>query len=1115
MTLPAVPSDDAARLALLHTARLLDAEPPASLAGALQANIRLWRTLLGCQAAAINLIDAHRVWSLVQSGFEVRQMARVLSLCEQVRQSQAPHAVTHLDPNTAQSYAAMIIGDQAPQAYLGMPLLVDGQVVGTLCALHTTPHQWDAHAMQAAQDLATNTSALLAAQWREQRQMLSEERMRAASLAGSDWLWETDAQGNLTWVSAGLLRHTGLDPSSEVGLKGAMIYTPRDDDTRESWERFLRARQRREPFSDAIGTRLTPRGPITVSVSGNPYFGPDGAYQGYRGATRIITRQIEAEQDARRSDQLLRDAIDAFNISVMISDPAGQVVFANQRWLAQVGEAHAAGKSLWPDTLARMIHAGHYPDARGREDDYLQWRLNLHTFSEPQEVRLRDTWLLVKDHKLPDHSIVHFAMDITQSKQDDAERQLAAEKLRVSEELYRSVAANISDGLLIFELSGRVVAMNSAANRILGVPASDLQNLKSPGLLGLTLLEDDLVTPVPLPEWAISRTLATGERVVDDVRAVRRPDGDIVWLKMSTQLLKVDQHAPPFAAMATLRDISLARHAQQELQLSEERWKFALEGAGDGVWDWDLLTDRVYYSQRWKAMLGHADHEIGNTPGEFIERLHPDDRQPIIDSVNAHVTSGEGIQQLECRLRHKAGHYLSILSRGKVVSRDRDGQALRVVGTQSDVTHLKQAEQALRAKQLAEAASAAKSEFLSRMSHEIRTPLNAVYGFAQLLQLQAQLDPASATGPSLNYIEQILHASLHLTGLVNDVLDLQQVEAGAVTLKLETVSLADELRQCLAMLAPLALNNRISLDNHVEGAWYARADKQRLRQVIMNIGSNAIKYNTAGGHARFWAEALPDGQVMLTIEDSGPGMSPTQLTKLFQPFERLGRETSFIEGTGLGLIITRSLIEAMGGHMDISSQLGAGTRVNIALSSSSAPADAAPASPARAPMSPASSACPTIADLCDTSSSRSGAISDSSANQGHAGGSALHVLYVEDNRINALLFEEALRPYAQIELCVAEDGQVALDMVRERAPDVLVLDAHLPGMTGFEVLEAMRRLPGLAHTPAFMCSADAMPEDVARAKAAGFTGYWTKPIDIRAVTEALCGLASRGDNAAP
>jgi len=1219
MTLTAVPQDDDARVALLQSTRLLDAE----VSPAFEALVRLAATLLGSPMAAINLVDSHRVWSLALIGLPHRQSSRSDSFCDLVVAQAQPLQVPDVQDDPHWRQHRLVRDAPHVRCYIGLPLIVEGQALGTVCVMDHVPRHWTQIELAQLQDLSTAAASLVQAQLQAQRFRKMEARVRTASLAGSDWLWETNSDGVLQWVSAGLTQHTGLDPSAEVGLRGIDLYSPRDD-TRASWERLLQARQRREPFTDAICDRETPRGRITVSISGTPVFDRQGHFMGYRGASRNVTRQIEAEQEAHRADQLLRQAIESFQISLMITDSLGRVVLANRHWKDQTRAFHDPSTAYWSDTLRKLIRTGAYPEAMGREDDYVAWRMSLHKQAHPQEIRFQDRWLLIKDHELPDKSVVHFAMDITQSKRDAeqlidqqkalaetkarlgavlralpdlwfviddkgchldghhdhpmlmrpmaqlrgtpighflppkpaqlqqealqrlqetgqpqrleydltmpdgslrhfearmtpmpegqalfltrdiTERQLAAEKLRVSEELYRSVAATISDGLVIVELSGRVVALNPAASRILGVQPHQLVNLSSPSLLGLTLLRDDLVTPLPVPEWPISETLSKGHRVVDRVNALRRPDGEIVWVQTSCHLLRVESEAPPFAAMATLRDITRERHAQQELQLSEERWKFALEGAGDGVWDWDLATGHVFYSQRWKAMLGFEDHEIMGTALDFFNRVHPADREQVSLSLDHYFGMGEGIHQTEFRLQHKSGHYLSILSRGKVVNRHRDGRPQRVVGTHSDITPVKQAERALREKQSAEAASAAKTEFLSRMSQEIRTPLNAVNGFAQLLQLQ--LTQQGAAPGTLNYVGQILHASHHLMGLVNDVLDLQQVEAGVLNFKLESMSLGEEVRQSLSMLVPLAERRHIELQNRVDDGWLIVADRQRLRQVIMNIGSNAIKYNQPGGTVRLDVTHLPDSWLALTIEDTGPGMSPQQLNRLFQPFERLGRETSHTEGTGLGLIITRSLIDAMGGRMDIRSQPGAGTRVSILLP---VVGRSTPFATEQAP----DSAYPPLSEA-DQQPEPTLPSTEMTSDANHAL-PPLRVLYVEDNRINAMLFEEALRPYPQIELNLAEDGQMALSMARESSPDVLVLDAHLPGMSGFEVLQALRKLPELASAPAFMCSADAMPEDVARAKAAGFAGYWTKPIDIVAVTTELCRLATRGDNPAP
>ena len=258
-----------------------------------------------------------------------------------------------------------------------------------------------------------------------------------------------------------------------------------------------------------------------------------------------------------------------------------------------------------------------------------------------------------------------------------------------------------------------------------------------------------------------------------------------------------------------------------------------------------------------------------------------------------------------------------------------------------------------------------------------------------------------------------------------------------------------------------------------------RADAQRLRQVLLNILSNGVKYNREGGRLRCVLEHADDARCMLLIEDSGPGLSPAEQARLFQPFERLGRETSSVEGTGLGLIISRRLVQEMGGELELSSQIGRGTQVRITL----------PLARDDDPLAASTVVAATEA-----------ALDPASAN------APLRMLYVEDNRLNAILFEEAIKRHGDIELRIAEDGPEALALVRDWPPQVLVLDANLPSMSGYELLRHLRALPPLAGTTAFMCSADALPSDLQRAREAGFTGYWTKPIDIERVIGDLDAL---------
>ena len=1193
---------EAERLALLSASKLLDADPPP----ALDALVRLLAARTSCPTALINLVDAHRVFALARHGCARRHLSREGSWCEQVIQTR--HAVVIPDTQAAEPGDCPGSMDKEWRSYAGVPLMVDGHALGTVCVLDTQARAFDDATLTALTDVAVIAQATVAAQLASHRARLMEARIRTASLSSMDWLWETDDQGRIQWVSASLLQHTGLDPVSEIGLCARDFYRPRADATAESWRRYIKAKARREPFSDAIAERDTPRGRIAVSISGTPVFNTAGRFMGYRGSSRNVTRQLELESKARYQDNLLRQAVETFNAGVMITDPQGRIVQANRHWRERLGIEDLSSAPSWPELVRQLIRSGHYGDAAGREDDFFHWRMGIVDQAETVPVRTIDTLLMCQDHRLPDGSVVHFSTDVSPSQRDavtlqevlqadlslgllvieadeegqfplayanagvahmaglsrDAlpgmsclallsslssnpeaclrlqealskgescvavlaqapqrafemrltplnsaeghvrhfmmllhdvtDRQAAAEKLRVSEELYRCVAATISEGLLVIGLDGRLVAMNPAGHRILGLGREQAQELCGT-TLDIGLLTHDMSAPLPESELPWMQTARTGQRLRNHVYPLRTHDDELLWVQLSCHSLTIASEATPFAVVTTLRDITQERAAAQALARSEERWKFALEGAGDAVWDWSIGHGVAFYSKRWRDMLGMGeDEENGH---QWIARIHPDEQESVARTFEEYCHEGQGVFQEEFRIRHGQGHYIWILCRGKVVRRDSDGLPLRVVGTHSDITLLRQAEVAVREKRSAELANQAKTDFLSRMSHEIRTPLNAVRGFAQLL---AQTQAPDSPPATRNYVDQIMHSSQLLSELVSDVLDLQQIEAGAMHLHAERLNLSELITTCLAMFGPTMDQHGLTQDlnlGHTGPAW---ADKRRLAQVINNLVSNAIKYNRPGGRVSVATQEVPPGQWQMTVQDTGPGMSQAQLGKLFQPFERLGKDTSSIEGTGLGLIITKSLVEAMGGSLDINSSIGEGTRITVTLNQSPTPQETTLAphangviSTAARELTPPFSSTPSAGDQCPCTEA-----------------SPLRVMYVEDNRINAMLFAEALRPYPELLLEVAEDGQVAMTVARDHRPEVLVIDAHLPGMTGFEVLTALRALPGIDNVPAYMCSADALPEDIAKARQAGFSGYWTKPIDIEQVTAELCKLARQG-----
>ena len=368
-----------------------------------------------------------------------------------------------------------------------------------------------------------------------------------------------------------------------------------------------------------------------------------------------------------------------------------------------------------------------------------------------------------------------------------------------------------------------------------------------------------------------------------------------------------------------------------------------------------------------------------------------------------------------------------------------------------------------RAQAEADRANLAKSEFLSRMSHELRTPLNGILGFAQLLEMD------TLPGEQKDSVGQILRAGHHLLGLINEVLDISRIEAGRLQLSLEPVPIYETLRQAIALVQPSSAESRVAvrapvIDEHL----HVLADRQRLQQVLLNLLSNATKYSRAGGAVTVSCEGVAGNRLCIHVSDSGHGIAADKLERLFTPFDRLGVEASGVEGTGLGLAISRRLVEAMGGTMNVQSQVEVGSTFSVELPVVAEPVAAHDAPPVLAP-----------------------------GPDGEQGRLRLKVLYIEDNLSNLRLVERVLGRRPGVTLLSAMQGRVGLDLARDHRPDLILLDRHLPDVPGDEVLRLLRGHPRTHDIPVVILSADASPGQAQRLLDAGARAYLTKPLDVR------------------
>lgn len=508
----------------------------------------------------------------------------------------------------------------------------------------------------------------------------------------------------------------------------------------------------------------------------------------------------------------------------------------------------------------------------------------------------------------------------------------------------------------------------------------------------------------------------------------------------------------------------LLRQRQHRLQLEEQNERLRDLARASGDWSWELDADLKcrWISGDFETVTGlDAARVIGQTvrPDPLVDTTGQDRRAPL--NVHDLLAQRRPFSRVISRMSTPRGQLLVSNSALPVFGAQGEFRGYR--GTTRDVTARVEREALLRDNAALEDASRAKSAFLSRVSHELRTPLNAILGFAQLMALD-QEQPLGAS--QLHRLDGVRHAGEHLLEMVNDVLDVSRIEQGAMVLHPQAVALGELVATCVHSVQPLASARPVTVHTEVPAQLQVWADARALEQVLLNLLSNAIKFNHAGGQVSVCAQASAQ-QVVLSVTDTGVGLSASDLGQLFQPFNRLGAERTRIAGSGLGLVIVRELAQAMGGDVSVTSQPGQGSGFHVSL-----------------PVPPGAAAVPAVACAeparplplpCTTPRT---------------------VLYIEDEPLNVLLVQEVFRAQPAWMLHVAEDGEAGVQAAQRLDPDLVLIDMNLPDINGLEVLRRLREHPTTRDLCCIALSADAMQDQIRAACAAGFDDYWTKPIDL-------------------
>jgi PAS domain S-box-containing protein len=643
--------------------------------------------------------------------------------------------------------------------------------------------------------------------------------------------------------------------------------------------------------------------------------------------------------------------------------------------------------------------------------------------------------------------------------------------LQVSEEKLSVTLNSIGDAVIATNIAGEITLMNPIAEHLTGWTQAEAMNQPIETVFHIIHQQTRQIVVIPIMdalEHGTTQNLSNHTILIARNHCERDIADSCAPIR--------NREAQVVGAVLVFRDVSKEYAIQQALHKSEERYRGLFNSMDQGFCVIEMLFDAAEnpIDYRFLEMNPSFEKQSGlqNVIGKKMTELVPNHEAHWYQTYGKVALTGEPIRFVD-EAKALNGRWFDVYA-----FRLGEPKSRKVAVLFNDITERKRIDQVLlannvelkKAKLRAEKSNLAKSEFLSKMSHELRTPLNAILGFAQLLEVGSP----PPTPAQIVRLQQIIKAGWYLLELINEILDLAVIESGKLALSKEAVSMTEVMRECQAMIESQAESRGILL-NFIpfNTTWFAYGDHTRIKQVIINLLSNAIKYNRQQGSVEINCTCTAE-QIGIHIKDTGKGLTAEQLEQLFQPFNRLGQENGSEEGTGIGLVVTKQLVELMGGSISVKSTVGVGSEFSIEL----------------------------LRDVTPQLEMSNSILTKLLPNTAEY--TALRtLLYVEDNPANLMLVEQVIADYPHIKMLSACNGYQGISLARLHLPNVILMDINLPGISGVQTMNVLRHDPITRHIPVIALSANAMPRDIEKGLEAGFFRYLTKPIKINEFMNAL------------